>query len=177
VFVSGLGRRLGGSAADLVLSGAYTRPDERIWPEIALNVGRDDLSRDAIAWHKPLICARHCDCEVFRRAGKRKTGLMSVPGKGQGGRGAKRDKEGRSRLQDKTPEAEASARMEMNRSCSVWWLQMSGVFPEGRAKAGAAGKSGDPNQYSGTWEWACDRENAHTGVWLRRSSLGYRGLG
>jgi hypothetical protein len=110
---------LGRSAADLVLSGAYTRPHQRIWPEIALDVGRDNLSRDAIAWHKPLICARHGDYEVCRRARKRKTGLMSVPGKGQGERGAKRDKEGCSRLQDKTPEAEASARREMNRSCSV----------------------------------------------------------
>jgi hypothetical protein len=36
---------------------------------------------------------------------------------------------------------------------------MSGVFPEGSAKAGAASKGGGPNQYTGTWGWACDREN------------------
>jgi hypothetical protein len=34
---------------------------------------------------------------------------------------------------------------------------MSRVFPEGSAKAGA-GKGGGPDQYTGTWEWACDRE-------------------
>jgi hypothetical protein len=34
---------------------------------------------------------------------------------------------------------------------------MSRVIPEGSAKAGA-GKGGDPDQYTGTWGWACDRE-------------------
>lgn len=43
----------------LVLSGAGARPDERIWTQVALDVGRDDFSCDTIAWHKPLICARH----------------------------------------------------------------------------------------------------------------------
>jgi len=43
----------------LVLSGACAGPDEGIWAQVALDVGGDDFSRDAIAWHKPLICARH----------------------------------------------------------------------------------------------------------------------
>jgi hypothetical protein len=77
-------RGLVGKDPDLVLSGAAnTRPHERIWPQIALDVGRNDLSCDAIAWHKPLICARHGDREVCRKVTKRKRTLMSVPGKGQ----------------------------------------------------------------------------------------------
>jgi hypothetical protein len=53
--------------ADLVLSGAYARPHERVWAQIALDVGSDDLSSDAIALHKPLICARHDDTELCRK--------------------------------------------------------------------------------------------------------------
>lgn len=73
---------------DLVFSSAYTRPDQRIWAQVTLDVGRDDLSRNAIAWHKPLVCARrrHFD----RRAMGRKVGvregkktLKSVSGEGQ----------------------------------------------------------------------------------------------
>jgi hypothetical protein len=45
--------------ADLVLSAAGARPDERIWAQVALDVGRNDFSRDSLARHKPLICARH----------------------------------------------------------------------------------------------------------------------
>lgn len=45
--------------ADLVFSGACARPDERIWAQVALDVGRDYFSRDAFTRHKPLICARH----------------------------------------------------------------------------------------------------------------------
>jgi hypothetical protein len=36
---------------------------------------------------------------------------------------------------------------------------MSRVSPGSSAKAGAKTKRG-PDQYSGTWEWACDRRNA-----------------
>lgn len=43
----------------LVFSGACARPDERIWAQVALDVGRDYFSRDAFTRHKPLICARH----------------------------------------------------------------------------------------------------------------------
>jgi hypothetical protein len=92
-----------GCGPDLVLSGAYARPHQRIWPKIALDVGRDDLSCDAIARHKPLICARHGDREVCSEVTERKTTLMSVPG------GAKlwelNGKRG-SRLQDNAPESE-----------------------------------------------------------------------
>ena len=45
--------------ANLVLSSARTWPDQRVWAQIALDVGRDDFSSDAVARHKPLICARH----------------------------------------------------------------------------------------------------------------------
>lgn len=48
---------------DLELSSAYARPDERIWAQIALDVGRNDLSGDAVSRHKPLICPRHGDYE------------------------------------------------------------------------------------------------------------------
>lgn len=47
------------SGSDLVLSGAYAGPDERIGAEIALDVGRDDFACDAIARDEPLVCARH----------------------------------------------------------------------------------------------------------------------
>jgi hypothetical protein len=53
---------------------------------------------------------------------------------------------------------------------------MSSVFPEGSAKAGAEGNCGGPDQYSGTWGLACDRENARRRG-LRRPSLGFRGQG
>jgi hypothetical protein len=43
----------------LVFSGASARPDKRIWAQVALDVGRDYFSRDAVTRHKPLICARH----------------------------------------------------------------------------------------------------------------------
>jgi hypothetical protein len=35
---------------------------------------------------------------------------------------------------------------------------MSRVIPERSAKAGAAGRGGGPDQYTGTWGLACDRE-------------------
>lgn len=46
---------------------ANARPHQRIWPKIALDVGRDDLSRDFFAGHKPLVCSRHSDVEVWRK--------------------------------------------------------------------------------------------------------------
>jgi hypothetical protein len=52
---------------------------------------------------------------------------------------------------------------------------MSSVFPERSAKAGA-GKCGGPDQYTGTWGLACDRENARQRG-LRRPSLGFRETG
>jgi len=70
----------GGSGPDLVLSGAYARPHQRVWAKVALDVGRDDLSSDAVARHKPLIRARHGDEEVCRKETERKTTLMSVSG-------------------------------------------------------------------------------------------------
>lgn len=45
----------------LVFAGSCAGPDERIGAEVALDVGGDDLSRDAIAKHKPLIRSRHGD--------------------------------------------------------------------------------------------------------------------
>ena len=72
--------------ADLVLSGAGARPDERIWAQIALDVGRDYFSRNTVAGHEPLICARH----GYRQRGmcgdlgkKRNKWLMSMPEMGQ----------------------------------------------------------------------------------------------
>lgn len=53
----------------LVLAGAYARPDERIWAQVALDVGRNDFSRDAIACDKPLICTRHGEGEMCRKEG------------------------------------------------------------------------------------------------------------
>lgn len=46
---------------NLVFAGSCAGPDERIGAEVALDVGGDDLSRDAIAKHKPLIRSRHGD--------------------------------------------------------------------------------------------------------------------
>ena len=46
---------------NLVFAGSCARPDKRIRAEVALDVGRDDLSRDAIAENKPLIRSRHGD--------------------------------------------------------------------------------------------------------------------
>jgi hypothetical protein len=66
---------------DLVFSGAYTWPYKRVGAEIALNVGGDDFSSDAIALHEPLVCPRHGDRNLWWRMTKRKTTLMSVPGK------------------------------------------------------------------------------------------------
>ena len=66
---------------NLVFAGSCARPDKRIGAEVALDVGRDDLSCDAIAKNKPLIRSRHGDynssCE--RRWGTiGKMTLMSV---------------------------------------------------------------------------------------------------
>ena len=61
----------GGSTAEgvanLEIAGAGAWPDEGIGAQIALDVGRDDLSRDLFAGNKPLICPRHCDVEVWRK--------------------------------------------------------------------------------------------------------------
>jgi len=54
----------------LEISSAYTRPNKRIWAQIALNVGRDDFSCNAIASDKPLICARHDDGDVCKKVTK-----------------------------------------------------------------------------------------------------------
>jgi hypothetical protein len=56
--------------SDRVLPSACARPDERIWAQIALDVGRDNFSRDAIAWHEPLVCARHGWKEMWREVTK-----------------------------------------------------------------------------------------------------------
>jgi hypothetical protein len=42
------------SEAYLLFSSAPARFDEGIWTQIALDVGRDDLSSDAVSWHEPL---------------------------------------------------------------------------------------------------------------------------
>jgi hypothetical protein len=76
-------RELKRGESDLVFSGAHARPHERIWPKITLDVGRDDLSCDAIARHKPLVCARHDDREECREGTKRKKTLMSESRRGQ----------------------------------------------------------------------------------------------
>lgn len=62
-------------SADLVLSGAGARPDERIWAQIALNVGRDYFSRDTVAGHEPLVCARHGYREVCGEIVRERCGL------------------------------------------------------------------------------------------------------
>jgi len=59
----------------LVLSGAGARPDERIWAQIALDVGRDYFSRDTVAGHEPLICARHGYREVCGETVRERRGL------------------------------------------------------------------------------------------------------
>jgi len=45
--------------ADLVLASARAWPDQGIRAQVALDVGGNDFSRNAIAGHKPLICTRH----------------------------------------------------------------------------------------------------------------------
>jgi len=77
----------------LVLASANTRPDQRIWAQIALDVGRDDFSCDAIARHEPLICPRHGCRDGVDDGDERKTALMSVTEMGQAAQ-ARRNKEG-----------------------------------------------------------------------------------
>lgn len=45
--------------AHLVLAGAVSGPDEGVRAQVALDVGGDDLSGDAVTRHEPLICPRH----------------------------------------------------------------------------------------------------------------------
>lgn len=45
--------------SNLEFTCSCARPDKRIWTQIALDVRRDDLSCDAVAYDEPLICARH----------------------------------------------------------------------------------------------------------------------
>jgi hypothetical protein len=45
--------------ANLEIAGACARPDERIGAQIALDVGRDDFTGNALAGHEPLVTPRH----------------------------------------------------------------------------------------------------------------------
>jgi hypothetical protein len=46
---------------DLMLSISFSRSDEGIGAQVALDIGGDDLSRDAFSGHKPLVLAGHCE--------------------------------------------------------------------------------------------------------------------
>lgn len=67
-------------ASDLVLSGAWAGPHERIRAQVALDVSGDDFSGDAFTGHKPLVCSRHCGKIKKVRGRGKKTTLMSVTG-------------------------------------------------------------------------------------------------
>lgn len=85
---------MNGRGADLVLSSAHARPDKGVWAQVTLDVGRNDLSRDAIARHKPLICPRHDEGEMWRKEIKGKRTLMSASEKWAKLHELKGDKEG-----------------------------------------------------------------------------------
>ena len=64
------------SESNLVFAGSCTRSDERIRAQVALDIGRDYFSRDAIAKDKPLVCSRHSGQELWRTKMKEKMTLM-----------------------------------------------------------------------------------------------------
>jgi hypothetical protein len=105
--------------SDLVLSGAHARPHERIGPKITLDVGRNNFSRDAIARHKPLVCARHDDREECREGTKRKKTLMSDQSLGRAKLCKPSGTRRGLRVPDNAPERTRSARMDNVGSCGV----------------------------------------------------------
>jgi hypothetical protein len=42
-----------------MIASACTGPDKRVWAQVALDIGSDDLAGNAFAGHEPLIHSRH----------------------------------------------------------------------------------------------------------------------
>jgi hypothetical protein len=127
--------------ADLVLSSACARSHKRIRAQIALDVGGDDFSSDAITRHEPLVCARHGKCRLERRGDGMKDGTDVSTGMGQETRTR------RNRRKQQCQDGSGERGWADTGSCSAR-ADASGSRKDSRRQQ--AGQMAGLNQYTGT---------------------------